>query len=131
MTIIERTKIGDEMRGGGHQICVVPCFRSVGEDVNVFQTGANSVASFKSPPIDGPTGNAVAVVYLLQGDSRRKHNVFHGFRVENRCAGVGVERLDQDAATPWRQSGTDEGMRVVNAEESGFDTDASGQEQHA
>ena len=39
---------------------------------------------------------------------------------------IGVKRLDKDAATPSCQSETDKSSRILNAQQSGLNADASG-----
>ncbi len=82
--------------------------------------------SIESTSIDRPTRYAVTVVNLLQRDARSHHNLFHLSSVLNSSVRVGVKRLDKNAATPAGQSGNHESSRIINAQQSGLDTDASG-----
>jgi len=84
------------------------------------------MASIESTSIDRPTRDAVTVVNLLEGDACGHHNLFHCGSVMNSGGRIGVKRFDKNAATPARQSGNREGPRIMNAQQSSLDTDASG-----
>lgn len=56
--------------------------------------------SIESASIDCPTRQAVTVVNLFQPDTGGHHDIFHLAGVLNSNIGVGVERLDEYAATP-------------------------------
>jgi hypothetical protein len=68
------------------------------------------------------------MVNLLQRDARGHENVFHLGRVAQSSVRIGIERLDKNAATPARHSGTHERSRIVTAQQSRLDTNASGQQ---
>ena len=84
--------------------------------------------SIEGASIDCPTRQAIAVVNLLQHDARGHDDAFHLGSVVQRSVRIGVERLDKDAATQARQSGTHERSRIFTAQQSRLDTDASGQQ---
>jgi hypothetical protein len=84
--------------------------------------------SIESTSIDCPTRYAVTVVNLLQRDARGHHDVFHPGGVLNSSVRIDVKRLDKDAATPACQAGTHERSRIVNAQQSSLDTNASGKQ---
>jgi hypothetical protein len=44
----------------------------------------------------------------------------------NSSVGIGVKRLDKNAATPACQAGTHESSCIFNAQQSSLDSDASG-----
>jgi len=116
----------DQTRGCRDQISVVACLRTVRQQRDVFQPSADPMPSGECTSIDCPTRYAVPVVNLLQRDARGRHDVFHLGSVPHSSVGSGVKRLDKDAATPARQSGTHESSRIFNAQQSSLDTDASG-----
>jgi len=117
----------DQAGGCGDQIRVVPCLCTVREKRDVFQPGADTMASLQPTPIDCPARHAVSVVNLWQGDARGHHIIFHACSVTDSRPGVGVKRLDKDAATPVRQSRTHEGARIGERQQSSLNTDAAGQ----
>jgi len=86
------------------------------------------MASIERTSIDCPTRQAIPVVNLLQCYARGHDNVFHLGRVVHGDVRVGIERLDEDAATPTSQSGTHERSRIVTGQQSRLDTDASRQQ---
>lgn len=86
------------------------------------------MSSIQSTLIDCPTRDAVTVMNLRQRDARGHHNVFHLGSVLNSRVRIGVKRLDKDTSTPTCQAGTHESSRIFNAQQSGLDTDASGQQ---
>jgi hypothetical protein len=63
---------------------------------------------------------------LLQSDARRHHNILHSGSVLNGSLGIGVKRLDKDAATPVCQSRTHKCARIFNRQQASLETDASG-----
>jgi len=118
----------DQTCGGRHQVGVVPCLRTVRQQGDVFEPGADAMSSLESTSIDCPTRYAISVVNLLQRDTRRRNDVFHPGRVLNSRVRIGVKRLDKDAATPACQSGTHERLRIFARQQSRLDTDAPGQQ---
>jgi len=121
----------DQMRGRRDQIRVVPRWPAVGKQGDVFQAGTNSVPSIECTLIDGPTRDSIPVVNLRERDPRGHHNLFHPGSVLKGNVRIGVQRLDQDATAPVRQSGMHEGARVFNAQQSSLDINAPGQQQLA
>ena len=117
-----------QTRSRGNQISVVPRRPPVGQQRDVFQPGADTMASVEGASIDCPTREAIPMVNLLQRDARGHENVLHLGRVAHRNIRIGIERLDKDAATPASQSGTHERSRIVTAQQSRLDTNASGQQ---
>ena len=115
----------DQTCGGRHQVGVVPCLRTVRQQGDVFEPGADAMSSLESTSIDCPTRYAITVVNLLQRDARGRNNDFHLAGVPNGRVRIGVKRLDKDAATSACQAGTHEGSRTFNAQQSSLDTDAS------
>ena len=115
----------DQTRGCRNQIGVVSRRRSIRQLRDVFQSGADAVSSLEPTSIDCPTCYAVPVVDLLQRDPGGRHNVFHLAGALNGRVRIGVERLDEDAATAACQAGTHERSRIFNAQQSSLDTDAS------
>jgi hypothetical protein len=119
---------GDQTRGRCDQVSVVQRVSAIGQDSDVFQAGPNPMPSIQSASIHRPTRYAVAVVNLFQADSRGDHNVFHLGSVLNGNVGVGVERLDQDASASTGESGPHKSARILTAQQSSLDTDASRQQ---
>jgi hypothetical protein len=72
--------------------------------------------SLESTSIHCPTRDIVTVVNLLQRDARGYDNLFHPGSVLNSSVGIGVKRLDKDAATPGCQAGTHERSRIFSAQ---------------
>jgi hypothetical protein len=116
----------DQTRGCSDEIRIVPCLPTIRQQRDVLQPRTDTMPSLQSTSIDGPTREVVTVVNLRQRDARRHHNVFNPRRVLNSRVRIGVKRLDQDASTSACQAGTHESPRVVNAQQSSLDTDASG-----
>jgi len=83
------------------------------------------MSSIESTPIDCPTGYVVTVVHLFQRDAGRDYDVFHRGDVLKGGVRIGIKRLEEDAATPGRQSGEHEGAGILHGEQSGLDRDAS------
>jgi hypothetical protein len=75
--------------------------------------------------IDCPTRYSVTMVNLLQRNARGHHNIFHPVSVLNSSLRIGVKRLDKHAATSVCQSRKHESSGIVNAQQSGFDTNTS------
>ena len=117
-----------QTRSRGDQIGVVPRRPPVRQERDVFQPSTDTVTSVEGASIDCPAWEAIPVVNLLQRDARGHDNVFHLGRVTHRNVSIGIERLDEDAATPAGQSGTHERSRIVSAQQSRLDTNASGQQ---
>ena len=86
------------------------------------------MSSIQSTLIDGPTGYAVTVVDLLEGDARGHHDVFHLGRLLNSRLRILIQRFDKDAPTSVRQARTHESSRVFSAQQSSLDANASGQQ---
>lgn len=84
----------NQTRGRCDQVGVVQRLSAIGQERDVFQASPNSMPSSQCASIHCPTRYAVAVVNLLQPDSRGNHNVFHFSNVLNSSIGVGIERLD-------------------------------------
>jgi len=116
----------DQTRGCRDQIGVVPCRATVRENSDVFEPRTDTMPSIESTSINRPTRYAVAVVNLLQGDARGRHNLFHRGSVLNSSFRIGVQRLDQNAPAPAYQSGAHESSRIINDQQSRLDTDAPG-----
>jgi hypothetical protein len=102
--------------------------RTVRQQRDILQPSPDTMSSIDGTPIDCPTRNAVTVVNLFQRDASRHHNVFHLGSMFNSSVSVGVERLNQHAATPIRQSGPYESSRIIGAQQSSLNTHASAEE---
>ena len=118
----------DQTCGRRHQVGVVPGLLTVRQQCDVFEPGADAMSSLEPTSIDCPTRYAITVVNLLQRDARGRNDVFHLGRVLNSRVRIGVKRLDKDAATPACQSGAYERSRIIAAQQSRLDPDASGQQ---
>jgi hypothetical protein len=116
----------DQMCGCRDQISVVPCLLPIRQQRDVFKPGSDAMPSIEPASIHRPTRYTITVVNLLQRDAGGHHDVFHPGSVINSSVRIGVERLDKDAATPACQSGMHESSRIVSAQQSSLDTDASG-----
>jgi hypothetical protein len=119
----------DQTLGCGNEVGVVFCLLSVGQQRHVFEPGADAMSSLERASIDGPARDAITMVDLLQRDTRGCNNVFHPGGVLNSNVGIGVERLDKDAAATACQTGTHERSRIFNAQQSSLDSDASRQQE--
>ena len=119
----------DQRYGGRYQGSVVPGGRAVGQHRHIFQPCTDPMPSRQGSAIDGPAGHAVSVVNLTQGDARRYHELLHPGCIPGGGLGIEVKRLDQDAATVLRQSGTHEGPGVIEREQASLDLDAAGEEE--
>src|SRR5690242_12244498 len=108
----------DQTLGCGNEVGVVFCLLSVRQQRHVFEPGADAMSSLERASIDGPARDAITMVDLLQRDTRGCNNVFHPGGVLNSNVGIGVERLDKDAAAAACQAGTHEGSRIFNAQQS-------------
>jgi hypothetical protein len=64
-----------------------------------------------SARVNGPPGDPVAVVHLLEHDPGADDQVFPGSVVGDGLARVGVERLDQHASTVPREIRSHEALR--------------------
>jgi len=73
---------------------------AIRQDRRVFQPGANAVAEGYRSTVDRPGRNVVAMVHLLERDSRAGDEPLDRCRVRNRDRWIGVERLDHDTHAP-------------------------------
>jgi len=90
------------------------CLPAIRQDRRVFQPGANAVAEGYRSTVDRPGRNVVAMVHLLERDSRAGDEPLDRCRVRNRDSWIGVERLDHDThAASRRHVCSNECLRVV------------------
>jgi hypothetical protein len=115
----------DQMHCCSYQGSIVPRRLAVRQKRDVFEAGANAMASLECTLVDCPASHAITVVDLVDRDARRHHNVFHFASVLESYTRIVVKGLDQDAATPACQAGNDESVRIFRAQQSSLDPDSS------
>lgn len=118
----------DHLPGRDDEGRIVSGRRAVRQECDVLKPGPDAMTPVESSPIDGPAGDPVPVMHLFQGDTRRLHDPFHGGCVAKCGRGIQVQGLDQNAAAMRGEPGSDEGLSIVNREQSRLNPDAPGQE---
>lgn len=116
----------DQAQGRRDQFSIISCLSSIGKDGDVFQACTDTMPSLERPSIHCPARNALPVMNLLQPDSCGYYYAFHLGSVLESNLRIGIKWFNQHATTPVRQSGTHESARVIDAQQSSFDTDAAG-----
>lgn len=119
----------DQTCGGRDQIGIISCFFTIRQHRDIFQPGTNTMPSIKRTSIDRPARHSITVMNLLQRDARSHHNLFHHSSSLNCHAGIGVKRLNQNAATPALQSGPHESSCIPHAQQSSLNRDAASKQQ--
>ncbi len=127
----ERFVRTDQRSRGANEFGVVTGGRAVGEDRDIFKAGADAVSSREGTTIHVPTGEVVAVVNLFERDACGGDDFLHCGGVGKRRRGIGVERFDEDAPATGRQAGTDEGLGIVDGEQTGFERHSAGVQKFA
>jgi len=116
------------MRGCRDQIRIVSCLFTIRQQCNVFQACSYAMPSLECSSVDRPTRDAFPVMNLLERNPGGEYDVFHAGGMLKGRGRIGVKWFDQDAPTAACQSGADEGLRILDAEQSGLDADSPRQQ---
>jgi hypothetical protein len=81
--------------------------------------------------IDGPGGDPVAVVNLLEPSVAVGEDILYGCCVSGGIIGVGFERLDHSSDAARCDACGNEGVRIVQRQQDRFNADAASKEQIA
>jgi len=104
---------------------VVRGLGSVAQERSVLKPGAHPVTSPDRPLAHRPTRKPVSVVNLLKSDAGTAQYRFHGSGMGHGRARVEIERLDENPRAARCQTGTDEGLGVLQSKQPGLDSHAA------